>query len=305
MKKIVSIGLCVLMVVLVGCSAPVPTDILSVVATIFPYYDFACQMGGRFAQVSMLIPPGGEVHGFEPTLQDLVLIENCDVFIYNGGQGDSWVEDLLKNCDTSNKQILRMMDHVALLAAEEEDHDHDHHHSHEEWDEHIFTTPGNALKMAQEIAKAMTKADETNRENYQKGFETLKGELTALSKSYEVLRSAEPPLVIADRFPFLYLTHEYNLSYVAAFSGCTANSEGDLKTLYELKRTASENQSGVILCTEFSNGQLAQTVATGIGGRVARWHSCHNVTKDEWEQKVTYVSLMKENLQVLKEALAL
>ncbi len=305
MRKWMCLGLCLVLAFFSGCSAPQQEESFSVVSTIFPYYDFARAIAGENGQVTMLLPPGGEVHGFEPTLQDIALIERCDVFLYNGGEGDGWVEDLLKGIDTSQKQVIRLMDHVELLAVGEQDHHHDHNHHHEESDEHIFTTPQNALLTAEVICRAMIAGNEEHGEQYEENFNLLKKELLGLQESYEVLRSAENTLVVADRFPFLYLTQEYSLSYLAAFSGCTANAEVDLKTLQELKTAAEQTHSGVVLCTEFSDGRLADTLAQTMGGKVSVWHSCHNVTREEWQQKVTYVALMEQNLTVLKEALGL
>lgn len=308
MKRLISLVLCVsIWALCMGCSAPSPSHTLSVVATVFPPYDFARQISGGAAQVQMLLPPGGEVHAFEPSLRDMAAIENCDVFIYNGGESDGWVEELLSACDTQGKTVIRMMDCVELLAVGEEQHEHHHGHEHteEEADEHIWTTPENALGIAQAIAAGMTAQDPDRKAVYEQGFAALEQQLTALGDSYEGLRSHDGRrLVFADRFPFLYLAHAYHLNYVAAFSGCTSNTEADLATLYTLKK-AAEQASRVVLYTEFSDGVLAETVAKGVGGTTARLHSCHNVTKTEWEQGVTYVSLMKQNLTVLKEALGL
>lgn len=307
MKKLFCIALCFVMVLGCGCTAHSPApreENLSVVATIFPYYDFARQIGGEHATVTMLLSPGGEVHGFEPTLQDLALIEQCDVFLYNGGEGDGWVESLLQGMDTSQKQIVRLMDCVELLAEGEEHHHHDHEHSHEEADEHIFTTPQNAKLIAKAVEDAMAEADSSHKEIYQTNGKNLQNQLCDLEQKYECLRGAEKTLVVADRFPFLYVTQEYDLTYIAAFSGCSANAEADVKTVYQLK-TAMEEKGATkqVLCTEFSDQKLAATLANSVGGTVGIWHSCHNVTKEEWEQGVTYLQLMEQNLKVLKGVL--
>ncbi len=307
MKKFICVALCLVLVLCCGCTAQEPTEKakkLSVVATIFPYYDFARQIGGENATVTMLLSPGGEVHGFEPTLQHLALIEQCDVFLYNGGEGDGWVETLLAGMDTSGKQIVRLMDCVELLAVGEEHHHHDHEHSHGEADEHIFTTPKNAGLIANAIGGAMMNADPAHKEKFQANFWGLQQQLKELEQEYECLRGAQKSLVIADRFPFLYVAHEYNLTYIAAFSGCSANGEADLKTVHRLK-TAMEGKNATkrVLCTEFSDRKLATALAESVGGQIKVWHSCHNVTREEWEQQVTYRELMEQNLTMLKEVL--
>lgn len=305
MKKWICLGLCLVLTLLGGCAPAKKQECLSVVATIFPYYDFARQMAGGNAKVTMLLPPGGEVHGYEPTVKDLAAIKQCDVFLYNGGEGDAWVEKLLANGDLSSKRILRLMDTVDLLTVGEEHHHKGHHHAVEEADEHIFTTPENALRIAAAIGEVMEQADPSHKEEYQINREKLQQQLTQLAQDYEILQSAKKQLVIADRFPFLYLTTRYNLSYLSAFSGCSSNTEADLKTVYELKTALQKEPTKAVLCTEFSHKTLANTLANAVDGKVYVWHSCHNVTKQEWEDKVTYVELMTKNLAMLKEVLAL
>ncbi len=305
MKKWICLGLCLTLIFLGGCTPAKKQECLSVVSTIFPYYDFASQIAGENAKVTMLLSPGGEVHGYEPTLKDLALVEQCDVFLYNGGEGDAWVESLLANCDVSHKQVVRLMDTVDLLTVGETHHHEGHHHGVEEADEHIFTDPENALPIAIAIEDAMKKADPSHKKNYEINGAILQQELARLVQEYTVLQGAKKQLVIADRFPFLYLTTHYNLSYLAAFSGCSSNTEADLKTVYELKTALEQGETKGVLCTEFSDKSLATTLANGVGGKVYVWHSCHNVTREEWENKVTYVQLMNRNLSVLKEVLAL
>ena len=111
------------------------------------------------------------------------------------------------------------------------------------------------------------------------------------------------PLVVADRFPFFYLTNGYDLHYVAAFSGCSSNTEASLSKVQELRSKAQNGQAKVILHTEFSDKTLAQTVARGWDAKILLWHSCHNVSVEDFQAGVTYVELMENNLQVLKEAL--
>ena len=306
MKRMICLCLMLLCVLSACAKAPATDHTLQVVATIFPAYDFAKQIGGERVSVQMLIPPGGEVHSFEPTLQDLSAIANCDVFIYNGGESDRWVESLLEQKEMTGKTVIRLMDHVDLLMTGEDHHDHDHHHHHEvhEGDEHIWTTPQNAVLLAQAIGKGLMEQDPHNATAYQLGLAAYTGKLAALEQQYEGLRQTpKTTLVVADRFPFTYLAHTYEISYVAAFSGCTSNTEASLTTLHTLASAAQENVTGVILCTEFSDRTLADTVANRVKGTTKVWHSCHNVTRQEWEEQVTYISLMEQNYRVLQEAL--
>ena len=305
MKRLICLALC-LVLALCGCTAVTENkEKLQVVTTIFPAYDFARQIGGEWAEVTMLLPPGGEVHAYEPSVSDLVAIKNCDVFIYNGGESDGWIETMLSQCDMTDKTVIRLTDHVELLMTGEQHHHHEHEHDHHEADEHIWTTPRHALVLAKTIEQALAQQDAAHAREYAKGATVLCGQLSDLKDQYEVLRQNPVTLVVADRFPFFYLAHEYGLSYVAAFDGCTSNTEADLATVYQLTQAAKQSRSHMVLCTEFSDRVLANTVAEASDGKVGMWHSCHNVTREEWDAKVTYVALMQNNVMVLKEALGL
>lgn len=308
-KRWLCIILCVgLLLTVTGCKRDVSQNhkTLSVVTTIFPPYDFVKHIAGDACSLQMLLPAGGEVHAFEPSVKDIAAIENCDIFVYNGGESDVWVEELLAVCDTKHMVIVRMMDYVELLEEGEEHHHEGHHHEQEEADEHVWTTPENALKIASAITDALIKADEEHQAIYQAGFAGLSAQLTELAQAYSVLENRqERVLIIADRFPFLYMTQRYDLLYTAAFSGCTSNTEASLAQLYTLTSAARRQTAPIILYTEFSDRLLANTVAAAANGEARRLHSCHNVTKDEWQAGTSYVSLMQENLKVLKEALGI
>lgn len=306
MKRLLCICLAFVFL-LVGCATPQKTDGVFVVTTNFPAYDFARQILGDQGHVELLIPLGGEAHGYEPTLQDLAAVQNCDLIVYNGGESDGFMQSLLAECDRSEKTVIRMMDCVELLEVGETDHHH-HHHEHDlnEADEHVWTTPQNGLAIAKQIARGLQQADPENRGVYEENFARLQQELQQLCTDYECLSAAtHKPLLVADRFPFVYLTNQYDLDWQAAFSGCTSKAEADLPTVSRLITHGKQQGVSVVLCTEFSDGVLAKTVADGMGAKTAVWHSCHNVTAEDFEAGVTYGDLMNRNLLVLKEALGL
>ena len=301
--------LCVLLglvLLLGGCTAQKEPSRPFIVTTNFPAYDFARQILGERGQVKLLIPLGGEAHGYEPTLQDLAAIQSCDMIVYNGGESDGFMESLLAECDRSNKTVVRMMDCVELIAVGETDHHHHHERHEHEADEHVWTTPQNGLAVAEKIADGIQRTDPDNKAVYERNFAQLQETLQQLCNDYECLGQAtDKPLLVADRFPFVYLTNQYDLDWQAAFSGCTSKTEADLPTVSELISHGKEHAVSVVLCTEFSDGVLAKTVADGMGAKTAVWHSCHNVTEADFNAGVTYAQLMGRNLLVLKEALGL
>ncbi|HHU22742.1 MAG TPA: zinc ABC transporter substrate-binding protein [Clostridiales bacterium] len=278
---------------------------LHIIATNFPSYDFARQVCGNLARVSMLLPPGTESHSYEPSAQDIINIQNCDLFIYTGGLNDSWVEDILASLDRQ-APALKMMDCVSSLKEElkegMDDHDHGHH---EEYDQHVWTSPVNAILIVRAIEGALCDIDPENRKAYAENSEDYISRLKALDQSYREFFSTAltKTLVFGDRFPFRYFAEEYGLDYYAAFPGCSSEAEPSAATVAFLIDKVREEGVRTVFYIEFSNHLVADSIAEATGAETALLHSCHNVTRQELEEGVSYISLMERNLETLKGAL--
>lgn len=318
LKKLTSILLAAVMIavaVLVsGCGAEKESGKVKVVSTLFPAYDFAGQIGGARVDTVMLLDPGTDSHYYEMTLADIAAVQSCDIFIYNGGDSDAWAEDILSAIDRDDLTVLRLMDHVDLLTEDEgvvalhghEGHDHEDHHHDEEYDEHVWTSPKNAALMCLAVEECLAEFDPAGAQAYRAATEEYVKELAALDCELRDIAAAGAgkTLVFADRFPFLYLTHEYGFDVRAAFSGCSAEAELSLATVAELTNTVMENNVPVIFRIEFSSGGAAESIARKTGAALLRLHSCHNVSKKDFENGVTYLDLMRQNAANLREALS-
>lgn len=299
-----------------GCSAPAEQEEgLSVVATIFPQYDFARQVMGGDDNLTMLLRPGQEVHSYEPTPQDIIAIQNCDLFIYVGGESDAWIEDVLDGMDTSDMVILSLMDVVdpleedtenVLENPEEHNHEEDGTHLHEEeYDEHVWTSPKNAMLITQAICDALCEIDPDNAGQYQANTADYLTQLEELDAAFrEVIGDAQrDTLFFGDRFPLLYFVREYGLNYYAAFPGCASETEPSAATVAKLIDLVREEAAPVVYQIELSNGNIARSIADSSGARVETFYTCHNITADDFNAGETYLSLMQRNVESLKEAL--
>ncbi len=295
-------------VMLCGCSLPSekPTDgKLQIVTTIFPAYDFARQVFGDTADVTLLLKPGMESHSYDPSARDIVKIDSCDLFIYNGGESDAWVENILKSADDVN--TLRMMDAVEVLAEDQEgiaEEEHDDHNHDEEYDEHIWTSPKNAALIVRSIEQAASALAPENKLLYENAAEEYAAEINALDEKFTELLSGEERCFVFDRFPLLYFFREYGLNYTAAFPGCGSETEPSAQTISVLAERLSESDTvPTVFCIELSNRKLAETLADENGLPVAEFHTCHNITADDFAAGESYVSLMGRNYQMLKKVL--
>lgn len=279
---------------------------LSIVVTSFPCYDFARQAAGEHADVHMLIRPGTEVHTYEPAPADIVAIQQADLFICIGGEGEGWVDGILSSMGSEGPAVLRLIDHVET-CDEEHDHDEEHHHDshHHEYDEHIWTSPKNAALMMFAVSGALCQADPDCAADYVANTGKYIAEIEAVDAEIRdiVDNAARRELVFGDRFPFLYFANEYGLDYHAAFSGCSSAAEPSAKTVAELIDHVKKHGVPAVYMLELSSGQIAQTIAAETGAEVLTMHSCQTVSLDDFEAGESYVSLMRRNIEALRKGL--
>lgn len=326
MRRILPVLLCVLL--LTGCAAPqeaADDGKMSVVCTLFPYYDFARQIAQDRASVTLLLAPGREAHSFEPTPRDALTVANADVFVYNGGEGETWVEDLLDAAGENIGTVACMMDFVEAREEEivegmqvrEHDHEHDHgeEHDHEhehgedsdeiEYDEHIWTSPENAVILCRAVCEAMCARDSANADFYRENCEDYCAQLAALDEQFRALRAEAKRdlLVFADRFPMLYFCESYDLRYRAAFHGCSTDTEPSLATLKYLIDKVNEENIPVVCTIDLSSQKIAEAVSESTGAEIVTIWSMQTVSRADFDAGETYVSLMTRNLDTLRKGL--
>ena len=277
---------------------------LSIVTTVFPAYDFAREIAGDKANVTLLIPPGTEIHSYEPTPQDIVKIEKCDLLIRNGGESEAWLDKLTDGGSGEYAEVT-MMDKVDVLTEEIKEGMEAGAEEDPEPDEHVWTSPVNAQKICRAIADSLSALDESNAPYYAESCAAYCEKLAELDGEFrEVIANASrSTLIFADRFPVRYFVEEYGLDYFAAFPGCADDAEPSAKTVMFLIDKAKEISAPAVCYIEFSNQKMADMVAEDTACTKKLFHSCHNVTSDDLKNGVSYLSLMKQNVETVREAL--
>nr|WP_300408302.1 metal ABC transporter substrate-binding protein [uncultured Ruminococcus sp.] len=304
MKKIISIFL-LFLVTFAFCSCgkeEKSTDKISVVTTIFPYYDFARSVSKGTCDVDMLLKPGSDVHSFEPTPSDILKIRNADLFIYNGGESDEWVDSILESLgDTDKPVVMKMTDYVKPLTEMDAD-----HHAEDEEDEHIWTSLGNAKTLVSKISDEVSKLDQKNKSVYTKNSLDYIEKISKVQSEIEdtVNSSKSKKIVVGDRFPLLYFATEFSLDWECAFPGCSTETEPSLDRLSKLTDTIEKDKIKTILKLEMSENKVADTLADETNTKVRTFYSAESVSKEDFANNVTYVDLMERNNNALKEALS-
>ena len=287
---------------------------ISVVATTFPCYDavraVAGDLLGTSVSLKLLVKPGMEIHSYDPSPADIIAVQKSDLFVYVGGESDEWVEKVLKSSDKElNCEPLTLMhfvktvDEVEFDDAEDE---HDHDENEHEQDEHIWTSPENELIIIRAVCTYLSKIAE------KKGLSTLPETFesnaaayceqieTLIEKTSQIIASKQEKLLImADRFPFIYFTNYYGLEFDAAFSGCSTAVEASTQTISRLIDTVKAKQLPAVFYIELGNHKIADSIAESTKTKALLLESCQNVSKTNFENGETWVTLMNKNADTL------
>lgn len=283
---------------------------ISIVATLFPQYDFAREIAGDKADVKLLLPPGVESHSFEPTPADIVMIDKCDLFVYTGEYMEGWANDIVENI--SNKDAVLDVSKGIDLCEEEEEHNHsedeehdDHDHDHGGYDPHIWTSPVNAEKMVQNITDSLCLIDSENADYYKENAEKYISQLDEIDSEFKeiVANAKRKKMYFGGKFAMYYFTREYGLDYVSAYDSCSGETEPSAKVLAEMIDEMNNEKIPVVYYEELTDPKVARTISQETGAEPLLFHTCHNVTAEDLENGVSYISLMKQNEENLKKGL--
>ncbi|MDD6476470.1 MAG: metal ABC transporter substrate-binding protein [Eubacteriales bacterium] len=331
MKKIIIAVLCMLLTAgaLAGCGEKNKSEKnadLSIVATIFPGYDWVREIMGDEAEnadITMLMDNGTDLHSYQPTADDISKISKCDLFIYAGGESDEWVKDALKQAENKDMKVINMIEMLGdsvkteeVVEGMESEHDHDHdedgdHHDSDqevEYDEHTWLSLKNAEMICEAIENDLSSLDPENKDIYKKNSEEYISKLSELDSKYQktVDDAARKTVLFGDRFPFRYLTDDYGLDYYAAFVGCSAETEASFKTVKFLAEKVDELDLPCVMTIEGSDHKIAETIIRNTADKdqkVLTMDSMQAVTASDLKDGKTYLSVMEKNLEALKEAL--
>lgn len=271
-------------------------DGIKIVTTVFPQYDFVRNItSGTDAEITMLLKTGNEPHSYEPTPADIKALSECDLFIWVGGESEAWADKLIDSASVPKSKIIALMDIVPLIEGAHEG----------EYDEHVWTSPKNAMLIVSKLTEKLCVIDEENSDIYRLNSEKYISDLASLDAMFSELQknSSERTLIIGDRFPFAYLVDAYDFKYASPFKGCSSHTEPSVSDVASVVEIARGEGAKVVFSVDFSNEKLAGTIASETGAEVKRLYSCHTVSASDFENGVGYIDLMLQNLKNIEEAI--
>ncbi len=315
-----SLLLCVMLCAagMTGCSNTNSTDTAkySIVCTTFPQYDWLREIIGENTDsfsLMLLLDKGGDLHSYQPTAESIARISSADMFVYVGGESDTWVEDALKGAVNKDMRVVNLMDLLGGMVKEEELVEgmqcyEEAEHEETEYDEHVWLSLKNAAYLTEALSETLQQLDAEHAQEYAANAAAYIESLNALDREYEdaVKQSEKKTILFGDRFPFRYLTEDYGINYYAAFAGCSTETDASFETVTFLSGKVDELGLHTILTIEGSDQKIAEIIRENTHGKnqqIQTVNSLQSVTAKEIQDGFTYLKAMRENYEVLKNAL--
>ncbi len=301
-----SIFLSLLLILTACASKPLPEKTssgkISIIATLFPQYDFARQIAGEYAEVTLLLPPGAESHSFEPSPNDMIRISESQLFLYTGDRMEPWVPKMLAGFDDSGFLATDVSQGISL---EPED-SHDDHTDHAGFDPHIWTSPVKAKQMVKNITEALCQADPQHQSAYEQNSSAYLEKLDQLDAKFRDItgNGKRQDFVFGSRFACRYFAEEYSLQPLSPYDSCSAETEPSAQAMAHVIDYVKSVGIPVIYYQELTDEKTARSIAEATGSDLLLFHSCHNVSKEDFQNGVTYLSLMEQNAEHLQKGLA-
>lgn len=308
MKKLV-ISLIILIVLVIGMISlhkyngenKADDGKIDIIATVYPVYDFAKEIAGDRANVSMLLSPGVEIHDYEPTPQDIIKISRCDLFLYLGEELEPWAETVISGID-SKENLKNISEKIELIEMEEHE---DEHEDHGKYDTHIWLDPTKAIKMVTNISDNLCSLDSKNREYYQKRTTEYIRKLTELDNDFEkaTSQSKRKEIAFGGPFSYAYFIKRYDLNYVTAYDSCGEENEPSVYKILEVVEKIKNDKLPVVFYKELSSGSTVKTICEETGADALEFNSLHSITEEQLKNGESYLNIMNRNLRNLKRAL--
>lgn len=278
------------------------TNKISIVTTLFPNYDFARQIAGDKADVTLLLDPGVESHDYEPSPSDIIAINKADLFIYTGDNMEHWAANIINSLEKDSVTVIDTSANISLVKSAKSDEENINNTASLEYDPHIWTNPKNAIVMINTILDAIIKEDPKNEDYYRKNADNYVSKIKELDTEFQEIaaKAKYDTIYFGGRFALIYFVQEYGLGYMAAFDSCSSETEPSAKLVANIIEAMKKNGATVVYYEELAEPKAAEAIAEEIDGSTLLLHSCHNLSSEDMKNGETYVSLMQKNAENLR-----
>ncbi|KAF1301600.1 MULTISPECIES: metal ABC transporter substrate-binding protein [Enterococcus] len=280
---------------------------LQAIATFYPMYEFTKEVIGDEGTVELLIPAGTEPHDYEPSAKDVAKISQADAFVYNSEEMETWVESIEDSLDEEKTLVIEAADQIDLLEMTDDGHDHDHEeedhdHDHDK-DPHVWTDPIMAIKEVETIRDELSEKFPDKKAAFEKNAAAYIEKLQKLDQDFtDAFANATNKTFVTQHAAFGYLANQYGLTQ-ESIAGISPDQEPSPSRLAELKHFVEDHGVKVIYFEENASSKVAETLSKETGVKLAVLNPVESLTKQQMEDGKTYLSIMQENLEALKESI--
>jgi zinc transport system substrate-binding protein len=285
---------------------------LLVVASLFPQYDFVRQIAGDKAKVVLLLTPGTESHTFDPTPGDLKTLQKADLFVYTGKVMEPWAGRIVESLDNASLLVIDASEGIKLKMGEIHDREenlHDDAARDHGYDPHVWLDFSLAMTMADNVTRGLCAKDPANADFYKKNAAAYREKLRELDREFleavgeAAAASGRETLVFGGRFAYRYFLDRYGLKYVTAYDSCSTEGEPSLRRIADVIRYITNNGVRAIFHEELVDPRVARSIAEQTGAEPLLFSTAHNVGRDEFEAGITFIDVMRRNLENVKKGL--
>ncbi|WPP39608.1 metal ABC transporter substrate-binding protein [Paenibacillus hunanensis] len=295
------------------------TSKLHIITSFYPMEEFTSKVAGDLADVEVLIPPGTEPHDWEPTPQDIAKMTEANMIVYNGAGMEGWIDQVKDSLGSNGPVLVEASKGVQILeGTEEEDHEHegeagdhseeaaDHSeegHDHGGFDPHVWLSPKQAQTEVKNIEAALVQLDPTHADQYKQNADAYIKELAQLDNDYKTgLSSAKRKDFITQHAAFAYMARDYGLTQVP-ISGLSPEQEPTAAQMAKVVDFAKQHNVKTIFFETLVSPKIAETIANEVGAKTAVLNPLEGLTDDQVKAGENYITVMRENLKGLEQAL--
>lgn len=241
-------------------ASPVLAEEFKVVTSFTVLADMAAQVAGNHATIVSITKPGAEIHGYEPTPQDLVGAMDADLILWNGLNLERWFEQFLSNMGDIPSAVLS--DGIASMPISAGSYEG-------KPNPHAWMSLDNAMIYIDNIAKALSSGDPDNAADYAANAAAYKAKLTAeiapLKAKIDAIPDAQRWLVSCEG-AFSYLARDLGLreAYLWPINADATGTPQQVRSVIDVVR---ENAIPAVFCESTVNNDPAQQVARETGAR--------------------------------------
>jgi zinc transport system substrate-binding protein len=276
---------------------------INVVTSVFPLLEFAGAVSGERGEVSLLLPPGAEIHIWRPRPSDIIRLSSADLFIYVGADLEPWLHDLLKSVRNPNLRVLEASRGIPLIDEEDIVHSA-HEHNHEVQDPHIWLDFKNDQRIVDKIAAVLSEMDPEGSLVFKRNAFIYKEKLRILDQKFKdgLMDCVHRTIILAGHGAFGYIARSYNLRQISLY-GLSPDSRPTPKKLIKVVELAKKYRIKVIFFEIRVRDELAKVLAEEVGARTLVLNPGANLTKEQLKSGKTFFDIMEANLENLKDGL--